>query len=88
MKFLLFMFDEVFNLLMITMLIILMILIIRIRTIAPRLGLGFVLSLGLVLGFGTTRQLPLRKIAPSVRVRVRVSFVVGGQFSSGAIVLT
>ena len=29
------MFDEVFNLLMITMLIILMILIIRIRTIAP-----------------------------------------------------
>ena len=36
-----------------------------------------------------TRQLPPRKIVPPVRVRVwlRVSFGVGGQFSSGTMIL-
>ena len=35
-----------------------------IRTTAPRLGLGFGLRLGLLLGLGATRQLPTKKIAP------------------------
>ena len=48
--------------------------------ISLRLGLGLWLGfrLGLVLGLGATRQLPGRKIDPVVRVRVWVSFGVGG----------
>ena len=47
----------------------------------PRLRLGFESRLGLVLG--ATRQLPQRKIAP--RLGIRLGF--GWQFSLGAIVL-
>ena len=55
------------------------------KRIAPWLGLGFVSRSGLVLGLGATRQLPPRKVAPPVMVRVwlGVSFGVGGNFPLG-----
>ena len=49
------------------------------RKIVPRLGLGFVSRLGLVLGLGATRLLPPVR----VRVWVRVSIGVGSNFSWG-----
>ena len=57
--------------------------------IAPRLGLGFGSSLGLLLGFGSNQAIALEENCSPVRVTiwVRVSYGVGGQFSSGAIVL-
>ena len=66
-----------------------------IRTIAtrgklpPAQGWGFGQGQGQLQGWGPTRQLLRRKIVPLVWVRVwvRVSFRVGEQFSSGAIVL-
>ena len=61
----------------------------HLRKIAPRLGLGFGSSLGLLLGFGSNQAIALEENCPAVRVTiwVRVSYGVGGQFSSGAIVL-
>ena len=52
-----------------------------IRTIAPRLGLGFESKLGLVLGFGGNQTIVPEENCPPVRVRG------WGQFSSGANVL-
>ena len=65
-----------------------MILIIRIRTMAPeencpRLGLGFVSSFGLVLGFGATRQLPLRKIATWLGLELGLVLGLGANFPRG-----
>ena len=59
------------------------------KWIAPRLGLGFESRLGLVLGLGDNQTIVPEENCPLFRVRVwvRVSFGVGGQFSSGAIVL-
>ena len=59
------------------------------KWIAPRLGLGFESRLGLVLGLGDNQTIAPEENCPLFRVRVwvRVSFGVGGQFSSGAIVL-
>ena len=57
-----------------------------IRTIAPRLGLGFGSKLGVILELGATRQLPLEEnclLPVRVRVWVRVSFGVGGNFPWG-----
>ena len=57
-----------------------------IRTIAPRLGLGFGSKLGVILELGATRQLPLEEnclLPVRVRVWVRVSFGVGGNFPRG-----
>ena len=55
----------------------------------PLLRVGVWSSLGIVLGFGGNQTIVPEKHWPLVRVRVwvRVSFGVGGQFSSGAIVL-
>ena len=53
------------------------------------MGLGFGSRLGLVLGLGDNQTIaPKENSPPPVRVRVwvRVSFEVGGQFFSGAIV--
>ena len=57
--------------------------------IAPWLGLGFGSRLGLVLGLGVNQTTALQENSPPVRVRtwVKVSFGVGWQFSSEAIVL-
>ena len=54
----------------------------------PRLGLECESRSGLVLGFGVNQTIAPEKNSPPVRVRVwlRVSFGVVGQFSSGAIV--
>ena len=59
------------------------------RKIALRLELGFESRSGLVLGFGGNQTIAPKENCPLVRVRVwlRVSFGVGGQFSSGVIVL-
>ena len=59
------------------------------RKIVPWLGLEFVSRLGLVLGLGGNQTIATKTNWPPgiVRVWVRVSFVVWGQFSSGAIVL-
>ena len=59
------------------------------RKIAPQLGLGFRSRLGLVLGFGNNQTITSKKNFPLVRARawVRVSFVVGWQFSSGEFAL-
>ena len=56
---------------------------------APRLGLGFGSRSGLVLGLRNNQTIPPKENCPTVSVRVwlRVSFGVGGQFSSGVIVL-
>ena len=56
------------------------------RKIAPRLGLGFQSSLGLVIGLGANRQLPRRTILPWLGLGL-VLGLGGGQFSLGAIVL-
>ena len=55
----------------------------------PPLTVGVWSSLGMVLGFGGNKTIVPEKHWPLVRVKVwvRVSFGVGGQFSSGAIVL-
>ena len=55
----------------------------------PRLELGFESRSELVLGFGGNQTITPKENYPPVRVRVwlRVSFGVGGKFSSGAIVL-
>ena len=60
-----------------------------IRTIAPRLGLGFGSRLGLVLGLGGYQTIaPWGNCTPvRITVWVRVSFGVVEQFSLGAIVL-
>ena len=59
------------------------------RKFAARLGLGFESRLGLVLGLGGNQTVaPVKNCHPvRVRVSVRVSFGVGGQFSSRSIVL-
>ena len=59
------------------------------RKIAPRLRLGFGSRLGLVLGLEEKQTIAPEENCPPVRVRVclRVSFAVGGQFSLGAIVI-
>ena len=59
------------------------------RKIAPRLGLGLGSRSGLVLGLDGNETIAPEKNCPEVRVRVwlRVSFGVGGQFSSGTMVL-
>ena len=59
------------------------------RKISPRLGLGFGSRLGLVLGLGDNQTIAPKGNSPPVRVRVwvRVSLGVGGQFSLGAIFL-
>ena len=51
--------------------------------------MGFGSRLGLVLGLGGNQTIAPEEICPPVRVKgwVRVSFGVGGQFSSGPIVL-
>ena len=58
--------------------------------IAPRLGLGFGLRLGLLLGLEDNQTIAHEEnCSPPVRFRVsiRVNFGDGGQFYSGAIVL-
>ena len=59
------------------------------RQIAPRLRLGFGSRLGLVLGLEEKQTIAPEENCPPVRVRVclRVSFAVEGQFSLGTIVL-
>ena len=59
------------------------------RKINLRLGLGFGSRSGLILGLGGNQTIAPDENCPSVRVRVwlRVSFGVGGQFSSEAIAL-
>ena len=59
------------------------------RKIVPQLELGFGSKPRLVLGLGGNQTIvPERNCTQvSVRVWLRVSFGVGGQFSSGAIVL-
>ena len=56
--------------------------------IAPRLEFGFGSRSGLVLGLRSNQTIAPEKSCVPVKVRVwlRVSFGVGGQFSSGAIV--
>ena len=55
----------------------------------PWLGLGFGSTSGLVLGLGGNQTIAPKEYCPPVRVRVwfKVSFGVGRQFSTGAIVL-
>ena len=55
------------------------------RKIAPRLGLGFRSRLGLVLGLGGSKTTAPEENCLMVRVRVwvRVSFGVGGNFPRG-----
>ena len=52
------------------------------RKIAHRLGLGFGSRSGLVLGLGDNQTIDPKENCPTVRVRVwlRVSFGVGGNF--------
>ena len=59
------------------------------KKIAPRLGLGLGSRSGLVLGLDGNETIAAEKNCPPVRVRVwlRVSFGVGGQFSSGTMIL-
>ena len=55
----------------------------------PRLGLGFGSRSGLVLGWGDNQTIAPEENCPPVRIRacLGVSFAVGVQFSSGAIVV-
>ena len=55
------------------------------RKIAHRLGLGFGSRSGLVLGLGDNQTIDPKENCPTVRVRVwlRVSFGVGGNFPQG-----
>ena len=59
------------------------------RKIAPQLGVGFGSKLWLVLWLEGNQTIAPEENCPLVRVRgwVRVSFGVGGHFSSGTIVL-
>ena len=54
-----------------------------IQTIAPRLGLGFQSRLRLVLGLGGNQTIAPEENCSLVRVWVKVSFGVGGNFPRG-----